>query len=378
MRPFRRFLPWLCCLLVAAGFGAGVLNLVEGFSRADETADGGDYGPDGNLSDDEIAAMAGTVGDETFGPSDHFGRRIREALERDPVARNGVRATHTNASYGDHPRNVFDIWIAESDVPAPLVVFIHGGGFRRGDKSLLYDSRVLVELLDAGVSVAGINYRFSHQAPDGILGSLNDAARFVQFIRFHAETYHVDKSRIACYGGSAGGAASLWLAFREDMADPAAGDPIARESTRLTCAGAMATPSTLDLLRWTDILGISRAQAVTTAGHFGADGKAELLSERGVRQRAEVDLMALMSADDPPVFIHNNDPGGPPTGIGHMAHHPNHAKALKRRADELGVAAVVFAPRIGLVDPSGEDLVSFLTRHLQPGAGRAGGTARPQ
>ena len=211
MRPFRRFLPWLCCLLVAAGFGAGVLNLVEGFSRADETADGGDYGPDGNLSDDEIAAMAGTVGDETFGPSDHFGRRIREALERDPVARNGVRATHTNASYGDHPRNVFDIWIAESDVPAPLVVFIHGGGFRRGDKSLLYDSRVLVELLDAGVSVAGINYRFSHQAPDGILGSLNDAARFVQFIRFHAETYHVDKSRIACYGGSAGGAASLWL-----------------------------------------------------------------------------------------------------------------------------------------------------------------------
>ena len=36
--------------------------------------------------------------------------------------------------YGPHERNVLDFWAAESDGPAPLVVYIHGGGFRGGDK----------------------------------------------------------------------------------------------------------------------------------------------------------------------------------------------------------------------------------------------------
>ncbi len=320
----------------------------------------------GQLSDDEIGTMAGTVLEDGRGPFDDvFGQKIQAALRREPVARNGVRATHVNVAYGRHRRNVFDIWMADSKRPTPLVVFIHGGGFRRGDKSLLYDSRILVELLDAGISVAGVNYRFSHQNPEGTLGSLKDAARFVQFIRFHADTYNIDKRRVACYGGSAGGAASLWLAFRDDMANPDDPDPMLRESTRLSAAGAMATPSTLDVLRWPEILRINRAQALATARYFGAKDESELLSERGRRMRAEIDLLDLMTADDPPIFVHNNDPGHVPKQVGHMAHHPNHARVLKQRADELGIEAVVFAPQIGLQHPGGENLVAFFLRHLK-------------
>ena len=36
--------------------------------------------------------------------------------------------------YGAHQRNVFDIWLADSDKPAPLAIYIHGGGFRAGSK----------------------------------------------------------------------------------------------------------------------------------------------------------------------------------------------------------------------------------------------------
>jgi acetyl esterase/lipase len=320
---------------------------------------------DGQLSDDEIGAMAGTIaGDGSGRGNDAFGKKIQEALRREPVASNGVRATHVNVPYGEHPRNVFDIWMVDSERPAPLVVFIHGGGFRRGDKSLLYDSKVLADLLDAGFSVAGINYRFSHQSPEGALGSLKDTARFLQFIRFHARTYRIDKQRIATYGGSAGGAASLWLAFHDDLADPADPDPIARESTRLACAAAMATPSTLDVLKWQDILGISHDQAIATARSFGAKDEAELLSERGKRLRAETDLVELMSADDPPIFVHNNESGEVPRHVGHMAHHPNHARLLKERADALGIEAIVFAPQIGVAHPSGENLIGFFLRHL--------------
>jgi len=295
---------------------------------------------------------------------DVFGKRIQEALQRDPVSRSGVRASRVNVRYGDHPRNVFDLWQVDSAEPTPLVVFIHGGGFRRGDKSLLYDSTVLVQLLDAGISVAGVNYRFSHQADDGILGSLYDVKRFLQFIRFHAAGYNVDKDRIGCYGGSAGGAASLWLAFRDDMADPDSPDPVARESTRLTCAAAMATPATLDVLKWKEILGITHQQAVAAAKSFGLKEEAELHTARGLRHRAQTDLLEFLSPDDPPVFIHNNDRGGVPSQVGHMAHHPHHARSLKQRAEQVGIEAVVFAAQIGLVDPSGEDLVSFFRRHL--------------
>ncbi len=35
-----------------------------------------------------------------------------------------------NVPYGPHPRHVLDVWRAHSAEPTPLVVYIHGGGFR--------------------------------------------------------------------------------------------------------------------------------------------------------------------------------------------------------------------------------------------------------
>ncbi len=317
------------------------------------------------LSDAEIAAMAGEPG--RGAKADEFGERIEAAIRRKPVAKNGVGATHHNVSYGPHARNRFDIWLVESDQPAPLVIFIHGGGFKRGDKSLLYDSDLLVDLTAAGISVAGVNYRYYHQDARGVLASLDDVRLFVQYIRQHADRYNIDKHRVGCYGGSAGAAASLWLAFHDDMADPQSDDPMLRESTRIRCAGAMASPATLDLLQWKSILGLpefSPKQMQEIADNFGLDDVSDIDSEKGSAIRARLDMLALMSADDPPVFVFNNEVGGVPTTTGHMGHHPNHAMVLKQRADQVGIEAVVSAPKIGLVDPSNDSLKSFLIRQL--------------
>ena len=62
--------------------------------------------------------------------------------------------------YGPQRRNVLDLWKAKSDKPTPLVVFIHGGGFRAGSKEQL--SPALLEgLLAHDISVMTINYRLS-------------------------------------------------------------------------------------------------------------------------------------------------------------------------------------------------------------------------
>jgi acetyl esterase/lipase len=61
-----------------------------------------------------------------------------------------------NVHYGTHERHVLDLWKAKSEKPTPLVVFIHGGGFRAGSKDQL--SVALLEgLLAKGISVMAIN-----------------------------------------------------------------------------------------------------------------------------------------------------------------------------------------------------------------------------
>src|SRR5690606_9120006 len=72
--------------------------------------------------------------------------------------------TQANVKYGSHERHVLDLWQAESDEPAPLAVFIHGGGFRRGSKEQLH-ADLLRDLLSAGISVAALNYRFAQDVP---------------------------------------------------------------------------------------------------------------------------------------------------------------------------------------------------------------------
>jgi hypothetical protein len=299
-----------------------------------------------------------------------LGNTIEPDEELEPVNIRGKRATYIDESYGDHPLNTFDIWIADSETPTPLVIYIHGGGFIKGDKSKYYSSEDLVRFLDAGVSVATINYRFMTDAPYGIQASLNDSKKCLQYIRYKADKYNIDKKRIACSGGSAGAGTSLWLAFHDDMADPQSADPVLRESTRLTCAGAFATQSTYDIFQWEEIIGVPMAdtpeQKLAVATAFGlpyANG-IDLRELAGIRK--ELDFLSQMDKDDPPVFVSNYHHNGIPANEDELNHHPLHAKAIKLKAEEVGLEAVVYAPAIGVTDPSGKDLVGFFLEKFFP------------
>ena len=281
----------------------------------------------------------------------------------EPINAKGTRATFVNERYGSHERNTFDMWLANSEQPTPLVIYIHGGGFVEGDKSKYYASEDLVRFPEAGVSVATINYRFLNEPPYGILASLEDSKRCLQYIRYNSKKYNIDKTLIACSGGSAGAGTSLWLAFSDDMAQPHSDDPVLRESTRLRCAGAFATQSTYDICQWDEILGlpkektdeeifaIGRAFGLKSATHDEVYNLREL--------RAELDFLGKMDKNSPPFFACNKQAAIIPTNQDELNHHPYHVKALKEKAEKVGVEAVIYAPEIGIVDPSGKDLVDF-------------------
>lgn len=286
----------------------------------------------------------------------------------EPINCRGERASFVNEKYGSHKRNNFDLWLAESRKPCPLVIYIHGGGFVGGDKSRYYDSEDWVRFLDAGISVATINYRFMNEAPYGILGSLNDSKRCLQYIRKNAARYNIDKEKIACTGGSAGAGTALWLAFSEDMADPLDLDPVLSESTKICCAGAFATQATYDILQWAEILNLplnttpEELHIIARAFGFKSADGINLWEQTEIR--GKLDFLGRMNKNAAPFFVYNRREGGIPTNDDELQHHPLHAKKLKEKADELGLESVVYAPAIGINDPSGKDLVDFFLEKL--------------
>ena len=164
-----------------------------------------------------------------------------------------ARPTPTVAdfAYGkDSERQKFDFWQAKSDKPTPVVLLIHGGGWKGGDKRAT--ARTTIQpFLDAGISVAAINYRFILQAMEQkveppVKGCLHDAARALQTIRSKAKEWNLDPTRVGATGGSAGACTSLWLALHDDLADPKSSDPVARQSSRLTCAAVSGAQTSLD------------------------------------------------------------------------------------------------------------------------------------
>ncbi|HVJ69075.1 MAG TPA: alpha/beta hydrolase [Caulifigura sp.] len=163
--------------------------------------------------------------------------------------------TVSDAAYGDHPKQKIHFWKADTKEPAPLLFFVHGGGWRGGDRTAV--SGLLGPMLSSGISVVSVEYRFVQEAQDvepPVKAPLHDAARALQFVRSKAGEWNIDKTRIGASGGSAGACTSLWLAFHDDLADPNSSDPVARESTRLLCAAVTGAQTTLDpvqMKEWT-------------------------------------------------------------------------------------------------------------------------------
>jgi len=231
-----------------------------------------------------------------------------------------INITKTNVSkptlkeirYGEHERHVIDFWKADSDAPTPLVFVIHGGGWEEGSKERVNRLVDVEKLLNAGISVAAINYRYVQQAPKSeidppVKTPLYDAARALQFVRSNAKEWNIDKTRIGASGGSAGACSSLWLAFHDDLANPKSKDPIARESTRLHCAAVIGAQTTLDpkqMKEWTP-------NSNYGAHAFGKHNFDDFLAEREeiIPWINEYSPYALVSKNDPSVcLIYTNSP----------------------------------------------------------------------
>jgi acetyl esterase len=272
------------------------------------------------------------------------------------------KPTVSNVSYGPHSRNVLDFWQAKSESPAPVVVFIHGGGFRAGSKENWSKDARVAQLLSKGVSCAAINYRFLPDAP--VQDIMRDCARAVQFLRSKASEWHIDKAHFAGIGGSAGAGTSLWLLAHDDLADATASDPVLHESSRLCCAVLLSTQATYDLRKWEAFLGKVRPEfqtgPVETAGFYHFTGPQALETPEGDQVMRDCDMLRWLSKDDGALFIDNGQDVFPPKTRGEWLHCTAHARAVKKQCEACGVECLVVQDE----KTKKHDACDFLAKHL--------------
>jgi acetyl esterase/lipase len=109
--------------------------------------------------------------------------------------------------------------------PAPLLVHIHGGGWAGGNRYIIQRPDhvdIIQRCLKAGIVCATIEYRRTDGKATAY-DSVVDCKDALRFLVKNAKQYNVDPTRIAIFGGSAGGHLSLMTALGNPKDFP--GDP---------------------------------------------------------------------------------------------------------------------------------------------------------
>lgn len=108
---------------------------------------------------------------------------------------------------GDEAQKL-DLYLPEqpSDKPLPLIVHIHGGGWRAGSKFPCPMAAMVLK----GYAVASIGYRFSQKAI--FPAQIQDCQAAIRWLRAHSKKYNFDPERVGVVGGSAGGHLSALVA----------------------------------------------------------------------------------------------------------------------------------------------------------------------
>jgi acetyl esterase/lipase len=105
----------------------------------------------------------------------------------------------------------FDLFRPEGEQEVPLVVFMHGGGWISGDKTMYRDEALW--LAPQGFACACIEYRLAPLYP--FPAAVADAQSFVRWARSESASLGIDPGRIVAVGNSAGGHLACMLGLAD-------------------------------------------------------------------------------------------------------------------------------------------------------------------
>lgn len=101
----------------------------------------------------------------------------------------------------------------------PVILWVHGGGFREGSKTQGYVAALAHAFAQRGYVSVSTDYRLRKNPGENMTATINDAVddvmKALEWIRKNSSEYGIDKHRIIVGGGSAGGILSTHLCYRD-------------------------------------------------------------------------------------------------------------------------------------------------------------------
>lgn len=238
--------------------------------------------------------------------------------------------------YGDtYPRSFLDIYISNHELAdsKPTYIYVHGGGFVQGDKTMgnphAKDNTgspyyYFLPFMERGYNVVSINYAFSPEYTYPIpIFQLSEA---IEFLNKHADEYGLDMTKVIIGGNSAGGHIAGQFALiqtSKEYSQKIEIEPVMNKDfiKAVVLNSALLEPNKFD--ESIDSWSFDYQLSVVGRAYWGNDFETNASAK-------EANIIEHLTNEYPPVFITD----------GNTASFYEQAKALDKKLDELGVEHV--------------------------------------
>jgi len=140
-----------------------------------------------------------------------------------PILRDAPRpmmAVSREVAYGPDPRHRLDLYRPEGTADAPIVVFLHGGAYVRGERNINDEVYANTAIWFARNGMVGVNATYRLAPAATWPAAAQDVGTLVRWLRANAKAHGGDPSRIYLIGHSAGATHVATYAFMKDLHGP--------------------------------------------------------------------------------------------------------------------------------------------------------------
>jgi acetyl esterase/lipase len=205
-----------------------------------------------------------------------------------------VRRNITYCTAPDGTKLLMDVYPPQTSAgPAPVVVYVHGGGWESGSKDDEITKTFFGELTQRGYLAVSLQYRFApkYKFP----AQIEDVKCAIRHLRANAAEYNLDPDHIGAFGGSAGGHLVALLG----VTDPSLGwdsGMYPDQSSRIQAV--------IDMYGPMDIIALFKNSSLAVGEQvFGVPNNTDPLLEK-------YSPLAYITPDDPPFLIMQGDSDG--------------------------------------------------------------------
>ncbi|QXD25741.1 alpha/beta hydrolase [Opitutia bacterium ISCC 51] len=223
---------------------------------------------------------------------------LQAQRSRGPAIPEGVKVTKDNVYQTVNGRELpLDLYVPEGATePLPLIIWIHGGGWRGGSKNGI---QRCAEVLKHGYALASVEYRLSGEAI--FPAAIEDCKAAISYLRWKAPKLGIDPDRFGVWGSSAGGHLVALLGTTNDVLE--------FDTHSVT---KMASPTVQAVCNWFGPTDFLRMNDVTGGiDHDAADSPESLFMGFPIQDHPEkvqrANPITYVSPSDPPMLLMHGD-----------------------------------------------------------------------